>query len=45
MDVKKIIEEQELSDFPIGLGGCRISDFHFDLCAYDVIVFDGKSEP
>jgi hypothetical protein len=45
MDVKKIIEEQELSDFPIGLGGCRLSDFHFDLCAYDVVVFDGKSEP
>ena len=45
MDVKKIIEEQELSNFPIGLGGCRLSDFHFDLCAYDVVVFDGKSEP
>jgi len=45
MDVKKIIEEQGLSNFPIGLGGCRISDFHFNLCAYDVVVFDGKLEP
>lgn len=45
MDMKKIIEEQGLSDFPTGLGGCRISDFGFDLCAYDVIVFDEKSEP
>jgi len=45
MDLKKIIEEQGLSHFPVGLGGCRISDFHFDLCAYDVIVFDTKSEP
>jgi len=45
MDVKKIIEEQGLSDFPIGLGGCRISDFDFDLCAYDIVVFDEKLEP
>jgi len=45
MDIKKIIEEQGFSDFPTGLGGCRISDFGFDLCAYDVIVFDEKSEP
>ena len=27
MDVKKLVKEQELSDYPIGLGGCRISDF------------------
>ncbi len=45
MDMEKIIEEHGLSDFPIGLGGCRISDFYFDSCAYDVIVFDEKSEP
>lgn len=45
MDMKKIIEEQRLSNFPIGLGGCRISDFHSDLCAYDVVVFDEKLEP
>ncbi|MFQ5476625.1 MAG: hypothetical protein ACE5DT_06295 [Nitrosopumilus sp.] len=45
MDLKKIIEEQGLSNFPIGLGGCRISDSYFDSCGYDVVVFDGKSEP
>ena len=44
MDLKKIIAEHGLSDFPVGLGGCRISDFHFDSCAYDLFVFDGKSE-
>lgn len=44
MDIKKFIEEQGLSKFPIGLGGCRITDFSFDSCAYDVIVFDEKSE-
>jgi len=45
MDIKKFIAENGLSDFPIGLGGCRISDFHFDSCGYDVVVFDGKLEP
>lgn len=45
MDLKKLVEEQRLSDFPIGLGGCRISDFHFDSCEYNIVVFDGKSEP
>ena len=44
MDVKKFIENYELSDFPIGLGGCRISDLHFDSCDYDVIIFDEKPE-
>jgi len=45
MDLKKLVKEQVLSSFPIGLGGCRISDFHFDSCGYDVVVFDGKLEP
>jgi hypothetical protein len=45
MDLKKLVEEQNLSNFPIGLGGCRISDFHFDSCEYNVVVFDDKSEP
>ncbi|MEX0861124.1 hypothetical protein [Nitrosopumilus sp.] len=44
MDVKKFINEYGLSDFPIGLGGCRTSDLCFDSCDYDVVVFDGKSE-
>ena len=45
MDLKKLVYEQRLSKFPIGLGGCRIANFHFDSCGYDVVVFDGKSEP
>ena len=45
MDIEKFVAENGLSDFPLGLGGCRIFDFHFDLCGYDVIVFDGKLEP
>lgn len=42
--MKKFIKENELSDFPIGLGGCRISDLSFDSCNYDIFVFDGKLE-
>jgi len=45
MDLKKIIEQLGLSSFPVGLGGCRISDCCFDSCGYDIVVFDGKSKP
>jgi hypothetical protein len=44
MDIKKFIEECGLTDFPVGLGGCRTSDLHFDSCDYDVVVFDEKPE-
>ena len=44
MDIEKFVVENGLSDFPIGLGGCRIFDFHFDSCGYDIVVFDGKLE-
>jgi len=45
MEIKKFIEENELSGFPIGLGGCRVSDLSFDSCDYDLFIFDGKSDP
>ncbi len=45
MDIEKFVAENGLSDFPIGLGGCRITDLHFDSCEYDIVVFDEKSEP
>ena len=44
MDIKKFVEESILSDFPIGLGGCRPSNSHYDSCDYDVFIFDEKSE-
>tara|TARA_B100000745_G_scaffold288869_1_gene226596 strand:+ start:522 stop:1403 length:882 start_codon:yes stop_codon:yes gene_type:complete len=44
MDLKKIIQEQNLSNFPIGLGGCRLSENHFDSCGFDLMIFDGKSD-
>ena len=44
MDVKKIIQDQGLSDFPVGIGGCRNSNSNFDSCGFDIVVFDGRSE-
>jgi len=44
MDVKKFVEENNLSDFPVGLGGCRVTDLYSDSCDYDIVVFDEKSE-
>ncbi|MBT4955741.1 MAG: hypothetical protein HON30_02930, partial [Nitrosopumilus sp.] len=40
MDLKKFIKDQGLSGFPIGLGGCRILEYNFDSCDYDLVVFD-----
>ncbi|WP_316505906.1 hypothetical protein [Nitrosopumilus sp.] len=44
MDIKKIIQEQELYNFPIGLCNDKISDPNFESREYDLVVFDGKSE-
>ncbi len=44
MEIQKFIEEHELSGFPIGLGGCRVSDLSLDSCDYDLFVFDEKVE-
>jgi hypothetical protein len=43
MDLKKFIENQGLSSFPIGLGGCRTLGYFFDSCDYDLMVFDETS--
>jgi len=43
MDLKKFIKDQGLSGFPIGLGGCRILEYNFDSCDYDLVVFDEQS--
>ena len=45
MEIKKFIEENKLSEFPIGLGGCRTSDSSFDSCDYDLFIFDGQPDP
>lgn len=45
MDLKKLAEEQSLTNFPVGLGGCRATNSFFDSCEYDITVFDDKCEP
>ncbi len=45
MDFKKLIEQQGLTNFPVGLSGCRTSGINFDLCDYDITIFDEKLEP
>ena len=44
MDIKKFIQDYNLSDYSIGLGGCRTKNLHFDSCAYDVVVFDQSAQ-
>lgn len=44
MDLRKFVEEQSLTNFPVGLGGCRTTNSFFDSCDYDITVFDDKSE-
>ena len=43
MDFKKFIQNHGLSNFPIGLGGCRNLDNFFDSCDYDLMIFDEYS--
>ena len=45
MDIHKLIEKENLGSFPIGIGGCKNSDYAFDSCGTDVVVFDEKSDP
>jgi hypothetical protein len=43
MDVKQIPDMLSLSDFPVGLGGCRSDGTNFQCCEYNITVMDGKS--
>ena len=44
MDLKKLVKDQSMTNFPVGLGGCRTTSSFFDSCDYDITVFDDKSE-
>ena len=44
MDLNKIISSQNLSELPVGLAGCRNSDYFFDTCPFDIVVFDEKND-
>jgi hypothetical protein len=43
MDVKQIPSLLSMSDFPVGLGGCRSNGTHFQCCEYNITVMDEKS--
>jgi hypothetical protein len=43
MDVKLIPDILSLSNFPMGLGGCRNDGTNYQCCEYNVTVMDGKS--
>lgn len=43
MDVKLISDILSLSNFPIGLGGCRNDGTNYECCEYNITVMDGKS--
>ena len=42
--LRQVIRDCGLSGFPVGLGGCRASDTHFDACSFDLVVFDGRRD-
>ena len=42
MDVKTLISDNGFSDFPVGLGGCKIFENNFESCVYQVVIFDEK---
>ena len=44
MNFQELITENHWETFPIGLSGCRTSDFSLDVCDYDITVFDEKSD-
>jgi hypothetical protein len=43
MDVKLIPDILSLSNFPMGLGGCRNDGTNYECCEYNMTVMDGKS--
>ena len=44
MDLKKLVEDQSMTNFPVGLGGCRTTSSFFDSCDYNITIFDDKSK-
>ncbi len=44
MDVKNFLEKFSLTDFPIGLGGCKNTQHSYKCCEYNITIFDGKKQ-
>lgn len=43
MNFENLLKEKHLEKFSVGLSGCRAIDLPFDVCDYDITVFDNKS--
>ncbi|OLE39608.1 MAG: hypothetical protein AUF74_01655 [Thaumarchaeota archaeon 13_1_20CM_2_38_5] len=43
MEIKKIPDLLSISNFPVGLGGCRNEGRQFDCCEHNITVMDEKS--
>ena len=44
MDVKNFLEKFSLTNFPVGLGGCKNTEHSYDCCEYNITIFDGKKQ-
>jgi hypothetical protein len=44
VDYKNFLENNSLTKFPVGLGGCRNNGNSFECCEHNIIVFDEKNE-
>ncbi len=44
MDIKKFLEYSSLTNFPVGLGGCKNEGKGYDCCEYNITVFDNKTQ-
>ncbi len=44
MDIKKILDNIPIKDYPVGMGGCRSNNHGYDCCEYNITIFDGKKQ-
>ena len=44
MNFEELITQNNWEKYPIGLSGCRTSDFSLDVCDYDITVFDEQTK-
>jgi len=44
VDIKNFLEKYSLTNYPVGLGGCKNSEHTHECCEYNITVFDGKQQ-
>lgn len=43
MNFKELIQKKNWTGYPVGLSGCRTTNYFFEQCDYDITVFDNKN--